>query len=1618
MNHEEQHGPAFRPHSPCAAAQDNERTRAQEAVGTTPAAWPGLQDAEFWQRSLDALPDPIAIVDTQRRIVWVNQRMADRLGVAKDQCVGQMCCSCLHGADEPPPICPHSQLLHDGKERTAEVRGERLGGNFHVTVSPLRDPAGRLAGSVHIARDVAERRLAEKALRESESRYRSLVETAQEGLGIVDREENVVFVNQAFADMLGYKPVELVGLNLRGLAGDGEFAKYREETRRRLDGRSSCYETVLRHKSGELRYFSLSASPLVDDSGAFVGTMGLLMDIGDRKRAEEALRKESAFRRTVIERAAEGVCVCHAIEQFPYVEFTVWNDRMTEITGYTMKEINERGWYQTVYPDPEVRQNAVQRMERMRHGDDLLAEEWEITMADGERRTVLISTSVLTAEEGVPHVLALMSDITERKRADRITAARLRLLERCDAQSVEEFLVATLDEAEALTGSQIGFYHFLGADERTVSLQAWSARTRRDSCTAEGKGRHYDVSEAGVWVDCVRARGPVVHNDYAALPHRKGLPPGHAPVVRELVVPVLRHGRIVAILGVGNKGNAYDDADVQTISRLADLAWDIVEHKRAAEALHVSEEKFRAIASHTPDHVLIQDRDLRYTLVLNPQLGLTEAEMLGKTDCDILEAADAEKLTAIKRTVLETGKPFRLETSLINCQGGTEYFDGNYVPKFNSSGQVDGVIGYFRNVTDRKRAEERLIASEAGLQEAQEIASVGSYVLDVPQGLWTSSNVLDRIFGISRDYLRTVEGWGDLVHLDDRQAMLDYLRNEVLGERKSFDRQYRIVRHGDQQVRWVHGLGRLEFDADGVPIRMVGTIQDITERKQAEDALRESERLLSTTQQIAHVGSWTMDMDSMQAQWSEESYRLFGVTPDRFALTPEGFLGLLHPDDRPAMEKWIRGCISGQHPPELEFRIVRPDGTIRFLCGRGDVYSSGDGTALRLVGSVQDITERKQAEEVRFEALARFSGFAGASQYGMGMADLDGRIVYVNNTLARMLGEPSADDCLGKHFPTAYYGEPITRKLQEEVMPTLMRDGHWHGELELRTPDGRCVPTDENYFVIRNEHGQPRYLADILTDITDRKQEQALLRQAKKVAEAANRAKSEFLANMSHEIRTPMTAVMGFADVLMMSPDMPPGEQHTFLEGIQRNGKALLRLIDDILDLSRIEADQLPMDKADCAVQQVIDDVLSAVQIQAQQKGLRLNVDYQFPLPATVHTDRARLRQVLVNLAGNAVKFTEHGEVRLTVRCLRGADGAGRLQFAVSDTGIGIAPDQIPHLFQPFMQVDASSTRRYGGTGLGLGISKRLAKALGGDIEVVSRLGLGSTFTLTIDAGSLKGPYMVQSPTAEGVRKETALAAHTAGLRGRVLFAEDFSDARDLVGHYLTAMNVEADMAEDGRKACEMAERSRAAGRPYDVILMDIQMPVMDGFEATGWLRQHGWTGPIVALTAYAMVGDRERCLAAGCDDYLAKPLTPEGLRETLSRHLRQRDETAADQPAGAAPVVQSESRPTTEEAGRTAWDQLKEQFVRGLPERARVLEEALRAGDRKAVAFAAHPLKGTAGAYGLSGIAHAARAVEALASGQSEMPELQIAVAELLRLCCEAATMGAGKHWGTAAQQ
>ncbi|HNO76471.1 MAG TPA: ATP-binding protein [Phycisphaerae bacterium] len=400
-------------------------------------------------------------------------------------------------------------------------------------------------------------------------------------------------------------------------------------------------------------------------------------------------------------------------------------------------------------------------------------------------------------------------------------------------------------------------------------------------------------------------------------------------------------------------------------------------------------------------------------------------------------------------------------------------------------------------------------------------------------------------------------------------------------------------------------------------------------------------------------------------------------------------------------------------------------------------------------------------------------------------------------------------------------------------------------------------------------------------------------------AKRATAAKSEFLARMSHEIRTPMTAILGFAESLRKR-ELDEVQAIDAIDTIHSNGQYLLGLINDILDMTKIEAGKLEIEHVSCTPRLIVAETMELMNVRAEAKKISLFADFLGPIPETIVSDPTRLKQILINLVGNAIKFTEKGEVRVIVRTVHNskdndsaaeAHNGALLQFDVLDSGIGMTETQTQRLFKPFVQADTSMTRRFGGTGLGLTISKELANLLGGDVTVVySQPGSGTLFRATVATGSLVGVRMIDPKTVQDFAEPTHAASTQRPdslLGAKILLAEDGIDNQRLITFVLKKAGADVEVAPDGQHALFKALEAERKGRPYDVILMDMQMPVLDGYQATTALRCCGYLRPIIALTAQAMTGDRETCIKAGCDGYATKPIDRNALIEQLNSQIK-----------------------------------------------------------------------------------------------------------------------------------
>ncbi len=452
-------------------------------------------------------------------------------------------------------------------------------------------------------------------------------------------------------------------------------------------------------------------------------------------------------------------------------------------------------------------------------------------------------------------------------------------------------------------------------------------------------------------------------------------------------------------------------------------------------------------------------------------------------------------------------------------------------------------------------------------------------------------------------------------------------------------------------------------------------------------------------------------------------------------------------------------------------------------------------------------------------------------------------------------------------------------------------------ELTIDGPQGPRTLRLSGGVTQNDERGDAVLLSGIAEDITGSIRAAQIDRDARIRAEAADRAKTEFLASMSHEIRTPMTSILGYAE-LLAEPGHPEERRAAFIDSIRRNGRHLLVIINDVLDISRIEADRLHVEAEPIDPASLVVDVCATLEPRARDKGIGFSCVLCTPVPGTLTTDPTRLRQILINLVGNAIKFTDHGQVRVELSSVRAVGGNHALVIDVIDTGQGIPPCAAGRLFQPYAQADASIARTHGGSGLGLVISRRLARLLGGDVVLLrSSPGSGSTFRMTIAAEAAGDERSTDDLPSPQRLPEPSSGKTPAGICGKVLLAEDGPDNQRLLSLLLRRAGVDVEIAEHGQAALDCVNAAVARGEPYDLILMDMQMPVMDGFEATRRLRREGWRGPIIALTAHALRRDRDACLEAGCDDFAPKPIEARVLLELVGRWLdegRRRAQLAA----------------------------------------------------------------------------------------------------------------------------
>jgi len=992
------------------------------------------------------------------------------------------------------------------------------------------------------------------------------------------------------------------------------------------------------------------------------------------------------------------------------------------------------------------------------------------------------------------------------------------------------------------------------------------------------------------------------------------------------------------------------------------------------------------------------------------------------------------------------------------------------------------------------------------LEFAQAAGGFGVFELNLLTGQIQGTSLFFELIGLEcRDMTLTRDEWLASIHPEDLEGVIQAVSTAVEAG-GGYETEYRTL-SDNGEVRWLAGRGQVLLGAEGRDARAIGTITDITERKQLEDKLRYATESLNIAQTAAGVATFDFDFRSGRRICSDNFLELLGMPSS----TPLDDLNLslsrVHPDDFARVRSAPLETTPQDPSYRCEYRIRLESGGERWIAEKAQVWRDKAGQVERIIGAIVDISDLKHTKAALGSVEIRLERALRGTQDGLWEIDLITNVSWYGLRFAELLGY-SAEELTSspEHFMTLIHPEDRERaraSLENHLTHLAVYDLefrvlHKAGHYEWMRARGQAE---------RAADGTPLRLAGAMQLITDRKHAEQASLEAKLAAEAANRAKSSFLANLSHEIRTPMNGVIGMGQILAETP--LDSTQREYLDIIRGSAKALLSLINDVLDLSKIEADRLELEHVEFDLIHLLYETVASTALQTAAKGIELIVTIEPAVPVLVRSDPGRLRQVILNLISNAVKFTHEGHIRLHAAA---ADEGGRatLTIAVTDTGIGIPPDRLDRLFKSFSQIDSSTTRHYGGTGLGLSIVKRLAELMGGEVGVQSEVGKGSTFWVkvhvdrvteqprrqpiglgrrilivddipfardslamklklydfeTVTVGSvdealerldkdpsfnlvladelmpvrggldllaaLRGgtstarmPFILLSlfgaeheasdhehrPDAVGLKpiRAAQLAAlvdqvltgttpHVPTLRpspqatqvfagNKILLVEDNPVNQRVAQRILQKLSAEVTIANNGAEALERIAASR-----FDAVLMDCQMPVMDGFTATRRIRElersrGGKRLPIIALTANVMSEDRENCIAAGMDAHLGKPIESAQLSEALGRYLKP-----------SVPVAAVDREALRELTGGDAEfeRELAQTFVSSGDQCLAEIIAALRVSDLDTVRKRAHALKGASANIHALGLSKVASNLES-AARENSIPIIDGLVQEL----------------------
>ncbi|HMM75160.1 MAG TPA: PAS-domain containing protein [Gammaproteobacteria bacterium] len=1352
------------------------------------------------------------------------------------------------------------------------------------------------------------------------SRLVEIAARTTNAIALTDASQRVEWINPAFEQMYGHRLEDLRGRPLRELfVGRYDDLPAIERVATALgQGRSVTGEFAYRHRDGREVLSRVEITPLRSAAGDIDGYMAVHEDLSEQRRAERELSAAEMRFRLLTE-----VAPIMAWIEDEHGTCQWFNDQWSTFVGREMSLDRGEGWLGHVHPEDRERTRRLSREADAAHAP--FEARYRLRRHDGVYRHVL--------DRGVPRwdenggflgYVGAVTDISQIEDQQREIA------------EMRNYLV---DAIESIDGGVV----ILDAEDRIVlcNRRYQDMFDLPDSMVEPGTSYRLQLLEF-----------------YRAHPEFCN---GQTP--EQVLVERLRKHRsdVVWEKRFGERWIEVRERATPT-GGLVSLRMDVTAARRTEAALRERQEFLELAVRATNDGLWewnFESGGLYFSPRFRELLGYASGTLPTRLEqwIDYLHEADRPAIVKIVRRALRVNQgATQVEYRCRMADGSYRWFCGRGMAVHDEAGRVRRLIGSISDIHERKTKELELVQARRLLQDAIDSVDGGLVMFDAEDRLVLANRRYRDIYDLDEDDALPGTHIFDITraHYTRHPEHLNGLSVEQMIEQ-------RRARHRGPERAWEMQLGARWFQvndrvlADG---SVISLRTDITLLKEATAALNERRELLEIVVHASNDGLWDWHVQNGGLYTSPRLKELLGYRDEEIDSDWARWHSFVHPEDRASFDAAIAQIAAGAHEFEVEYRMRTKSGEWRWYRSRAMAIRDEEGATRRVAGSTSDITEQKLREQESARARQLLDEAIEAMDAGIVRFDAEDRLVFCNERYREIYGIPPALGVPGTSFSELledfFTRNPACRgrlSVAELVEDRLARHRRATGVWEQQY--------GERWLLVSDRPTADGGVVGLRTDITSFKRIEADLSLAKSRAEAASVAKSQFLANVSHELRTPLNGVIGMLQMLD-DPAVPPPFAD-YVELALRSGRALLELINDLLDGAKIEAGRLQLERVPFEPAEVIADARAAIETAARAKGLTLAVDRAELCARRVLGDPKRLRQILTNLLGNAVKFTHEGGVSLRVACT--ADD--RVYFEVADTGIGIPPAMQAKIFEPFTQAEESTSRRFGGTGLGLSICRSLVRLMGGELGVDSTPGKGTRFFFDLPLPRVDALAAPETVSAARVRAGAATESAREAAP-RVLIVDDVAVNLQVVAALLRRLGAQITLANDGREALRLA-----AGEHFDVVLMDCQMPEMDGFETTQALRARLGCRcpPIVAMTASTGEDDRRRAAQAGMCDYVTKPIELQALAAVLERHA-------------AIPVAGHALEALRRSLGARGFAELVEIFEQTVATRFADLEAALAAEDLARAAQLAHAIAGVSANLGATRLAALASALEQQCAG------------------------------------